>query len=538
MKKQRAWVKWAAIGFFAVMLLLTFFSGTIRNLTLPEISTQPVTAGTISPVIACSGMTEAGQSTIMPAAWSGFVMERSVQPGSRVNSGDVLIVVNYLDDGTLAAKQAQLDQQESAYTEAQLSASVSSDSGAWAEYQILQNNLTAAKEQQARCREYLGKRAEFDSQLAAANSDLSAAQAAYHDATDAAAQEAAQAHEALDAALRQQENAQANYNYYAGLDPESEEALAAKAALDAANTAVLDCQNRCYAADNALQALQAQYQPSVDTTQQKVDSVNSQIAALEAEYAGCTDPTACENAVLSAQSALSAFYDRQSSAEVQDKLTANRLASMQAQIEETRSDIAELEARFGEHDILADRDGVVKEVWTENTFTAGQPLIALQSQNSYTLRCSVSILDAELLQVGAEASILNLPAGGVQAELVNIEPDEADPVNQKTLVFSVSGEHTAAGQLLTLGISLESSRHALVVPNAAVWRDARGDFVYVLETTNSPLGSRSKVKRIDVEIVRSDERYTAVNGELNTQDYVVVLAGAPLSDGQAVRLGD
>lgn len=538
MIKQRKWVKYAAIGFFTVMLLLTFFSGTIRNLTLPQVSVQQVTAGTITPMISGSGVVQAGESTQITAVYAGSVTKVCVQPGDAVNKNDVLLVVSYQDDGTLAAKQAELAQQEAAYAEAQLSASVSSDSGAWAEYQILQNNLTSAKEQQARCQEYLGKRATLDSQLSAANNELTAAQAAYHAATDAAAQEAAQAHELLDAALRQQENTQVNYNYYVGLDPESEEAVAAKAALEAANTAVLDCQNRCYAADNALQALQAQYQPSVDTTQQKVDSVNSQIAALEAEYAGCTDPTACENAVLSAKSALSAFYDRQSSAEVQDKLTANRLASMQAQIEETRSDIAELEARFGEHDILADRDGVVKEVWTENTFTAGQPLIALQSQNSYTLRCSVSILDAELLQVGAEASILNLPAGGVQAELVNIEPDEADPVNQKTLVFSVSGEHTAAGQLLTLGISLESSRHALVVPNAAIWRDARGDFVYVLETTNSPLGSRSKVKRIDVEIVRSDERYTAVNGELGTQDFVVILASTPLSDGQAVRLGD
>lgn len=538
MKKQRTWVKWALLVFFAVLAFLTFFSGTIRNLTLPQVSVQQVTAGTITPMISGSGVVQAGESTQVAASYAGSVIKVCVQPEDAVNKNDVLLVVSYQDDGTLAAKQAELAQQEAAYAEAQLSATATSNSGALAEYQILQNNLTSAKEQQARCQEYLGKRAELDSQLAAANSDLSAAQAAYHTATDAAAQEAAQAHEALDAALRQQENAQANYNYYAGLDPESEEALAAKADLDAASTAVLDCQNRCYAADNALQALQAQYQPPVDAAQQRVDSINSQISALEAEYAGCTDPTVCENAVLAARSALSAFYDRQSSAKVQDELTANRLAAMQAQIEQTKREISELEARFGEHDILADRDGVVKDVWTEETFPAGQALISLQSQNSYTLRCSVPIADTELLQVGAEASVLNYPAGGVHAVLTAIEQDETDPVNQKTLVFSVSGEHAAAWQLLTLGISLESSRHALVVPNAALWRDARGDFVYVLETTNSPLGSRSKVKRVDVEVVRSDERYTAVNGELNTQDYVVVLAGAPLSDGQAVRLGD
>ena len=73
MKKNRAWVKWAAIGFFAIMALLTFFSGTIRNLTLPEVTTQPVTPGTISPVVACGGITEAGPPTELLATRAGTV---------------------------------------------------------------------------------------------------------------------------------------------------------------------------------------------------------------------------------------------------------------------------------------------------------------------------------------------------------------------------------------------------------------------------------------------------------------------------------
>ena len=122
--------------------------------------------------------------------------------------------------------------------------------------------------------------------------------------------------------------------------------------------------------------------------------------------------------------------------------------------------------------------------------------------------------------------------------LTSIEPDKADPTNRKELTFTVTGDNAAPGQYLSLAIALETSKHDTVVPNAVVYKDSVGSFVYVVETTSSPLGSRSKVRRVDVEELRRDDGYTAVSGELTTQDYVVILSSAPLSDGQAVRFGD
>ena len=39
----------------------------------------------------------------------------------------------------------------------------------------------------------------------------------------------------------------------------------------------------------------------------------------------------------------------------------------------------------------------------------------------------------------------------------------------------------------------------------------------MVETKTTPLGSRSKVKRVDVELLRRDDRYTAVSGELSRE---------------------
>ena len=47
-KRSRSWVKDAAIIFLAVLLVLTFFSNTILNRSLPEVATVYVQEGTIT----------------------------------------------------------------------------------------------------------------------------------------------------------------------------------------------------------------------------------------------------------------------------------------------------------------------------------------------------------------------------------------------------------------------------------------------------------------------------------------------------------
>ena len=57
-KKKREWVKTAAIVFLSVMLVLTFFSNTIMNYSLPEVATQYVQSGSITAKIRGSGVVE------------------------------------------------------------------------------------------------------------------------------------------------------------------------------------------------------------------------------------------------------------------------------------------------------------------------------------------------------------------------------------------------------------------------------------------------------------------------------------------------
>ena len=60
--KKRGWVKNAAIIFLAAMLVLTFFSNTIMNHSLPEVAAQYVQSGTINAKIRGTGTVAANES--------------------------------------------------------------------------------------------------------------------------------------------------------------------------------------------------------------------------------------------------------------------------------------------------------------------------------------------------------------------------------------------------------------------------------------------------------------------------------------------
>ena len=75
---RRAWVKNAAIVFLIVLLLLTFFSNTILNYSLPEVSVQYASYDSITNAIKVSGTVKANESYVVTRT---ATRRRSGRPG-------------------------------------------------------------------------------------------------------------------------------------------------------------------------------------------------------------------------------------------------------------------------------------------------------------------------------------------------------------------------------------------------------------------------------------------------------------------------
>ncbi len=93
--KRREWVKNAAIIFLSIMLVLTFFSNTIMNYSLPEVATEYVQRGTITEKVRGTGNITATDPYNVSIEESRIISSVAVKSGDEVKKGDVLF---YLED--------------------------------------------------------------------------------------------------------------------------------------------------------------------------------------------------------------------------------------------------------------------------------------------------------------------------------------------------------------------------------------------------------------------------------------------------------
>lgn len=137
--RRRAWVKNAAIIFLAFLLVLTLFSNTIMNYSLPEISAQYAKYGTISNAIKLSGTVKsnASYSVVYDEAAAGDdgtaattqtrkVVSVYVKVGDTVALGDPILALQGGASAELEDAEKKLAEAEQAYELALLQDDVTS----------------------------------------------------------------------------------------------------------------------------------------------------------------------------------------------------------------------------------------------------------------------------------------------------------------------------------------------------------------------------------------------------------------------------
>ena len=112
---KREWVKTAAIIFLAILLVLTFFSNTIMNATLPEVAAQQIEGGTINAKIRGSGTVGANETYDVTINQTRKIASVLVKVGQTVNAGDALFLLESQESDEVKAAQDELDQLELSY---------------------------------------------------------------------------------------------------------------------------------------------------------------------------------------------------------------------------------------------------------------------------------------------------------------------------------------------------------------------------------------------------------------------------------------
>ena len=113
--KKRGWVKNAAIIFLSVMLVLTFFSNTILNWSLPEVSGQYAGYGQLSTSIRGSGTVEANMGYSVQIKETRKIKSVLVRQGDRVEAGQKLFELDASDSEELKTALETLETLEYNY---------------------------------------------------------------------------------------------------------------------------------------------------------------------------------------------------------------------------------------------------------------------------------------------------------------------------------------------------------------------------------------------------------------------------------------
>ena len=564
-KKRREWVKNAAIIFLSVMLVLTFFSNTFMNYSLPEVAAQYVQSGTITAKIRGTGTVESGDPYNVKINETRTISSVLVKTGDKVEKGDPLFLLEDKESKELTDAQAALDKAMLDFELALLSGDISNSA-----FQNVQNGKVSSV-------------ATYQSRIVAAEAEISKWQKQVDEATNAINQlKTAQVN--VDAGGAPDTSSEQNKVNVAQAALNSDEVKIAKdkisewQAAQATCQATIDKYNENIASsvsdgDYTNQVTEEEYQLAVRNSNRyqelinerqnfinnnpdKVKAYDEKVKALSDANKALTDKqNSKENSTnsLTVQTQnwqteldkrniqLKAAQDTKEQL-LKDISTELNLDYQLDSLQKQRDQIAEMQDNAVGASIEAPISGTITSV-TVKAGDEAQPDTALATMQpegkGFTMSFSVTNDQAKRLSVGDKADLVNSwRYDDMDITLASIKPDTTDPGQKKLLTFDITGDTVTPGQTLNVSVGQKSANYDLIVPNSAIREDSNGKFILIVESKSSPLGNRYVATRVDVEVLASDDTQSAISGGLYGSEFVITTSTQPVEAGKLVRLAN
>ena len=567
-------IKNITIIFLLVMLILTFFS-------LVEVSTQQVTSGQITSKVRGSGSVEASESYSVTIEETRKIATVNVKKDAEVATGDLLFTLEDTDSDELDAAKKSLNEAQAAYESAVLTAGItvaerqSIEAGKGSSLTQKQNEIAAAnqrvKDAQAAVDAAQASVDKIKAQIdAVSNStaDTTAEEKAVLDAEkkNSEAQDSLTSAEsaytpvksAYDTALSGLQSAQSAYDEAKTDYDAAEKAYKADASKKDARDAAELAMNKAQAKVNTAQSTFNTCQANLNKVQGSYDSAKS--AATDSKNALSnanynlsvkkltgTNTAEANNlqaqlntatvALTDANTALTSATNDQK--KVTDKISGEvTIASAYKTMTDLQEEVAKLQAKSIGTEITSPISGTVTDiaVTAGTTVNANDVMMTIQPENkAYVLQFSVTENQAKKVRVGDTAEILNNWYGNDVSAVVSAIRKDSQNRSNSIIICEMKGD-VSVGDSYTLSIGEQSSNYDTIVPTSAIREDSNGKFILIIESKSTPLGNRYYARRVDVDVITSDDTKSAVTGALEGYEYVITTTTKPIKENEQVRL--
>lgn len=563
-------IKNITIIFLLVMLILTFFSNTIMNYSLVEVSTQQVTSGQITSKVRGSGSVEASESYSVTIEETRKIATVNVKKDAEVATGDLLFTLEDTDSDELDAAKKSLNEAQAAYESAVLTAGItvaerqSIEAGKGSSLTQKQNEIAAAnqrvKDAQAAVDAAQASVDKIKAQIdAVSNSttDTTAEEKAVLDAEkkNSEAQDSLTSAEsaytpvksAYDTALSEYNDAVIAFNAAKATYEKDTSDLNNKKAMDAAEIAMKSANEKLKNCKGNLDKVQGPYDSAKSAATDSKNALSNANYNLSVKKLTGTNTAEANNLQAQLNTATAALTDANSALtsatndqkKVTDKISGEvTIASAYKTMTDLQEEVAKLQAKSIGTEITSPISGTVTDiaVTAGTTVNANDVMMTIQPENkAYVLQFSVTENQAKKVRVGDTAEILNNWYGNDVSAVVSAIRKDPQNRSNSIIICEMKGD-VSVGDSYTLSIGEQSSNYDTIVPTSAIREDSNGKFILIIESKSTPLGNRYYARRVDVDVITSDDTKSAVTGALEGYEYVITTTTKPIKENEQVRL--
>lgn len=591
--RKREIIKTILIVFLIVMLVLTFCSNTIMNKSLAEITTESATSGKLTERIRGSGLVESNQSYDVKIDGNKIIDTIMIKTGQEVKKGDVLFTVGTEDSEELETAQASLIALELEYQKALLT----TPEDYTAENQAISNaredlNAAIAKRNNAIANSDSAQQSLYDYNsnkneltrktkifdklqstiIAIDSNDYASASVEYignliflYDAYSKAEEDYNTAYALYTQMLtgKPSENpSESPTENYTDTTPDTDngsqdstqeptttptpdnDTLEALKADADAKRAVRDTALEEY--NNNKAEIRNDLMNQLYSIESDINSLNEQIANYESSQ-GSDSAMSIEQYdedIRVKQNALEELIvnlnKTKNENDLQNKTNTLEIEAKKKEIDNLNKKIEKIKQKNSITEIKSEYSGIVSSISAkigEETVPDVPVAVIDIAEEGYTVELTVEAEKTKKIKKGIEAEVVNNWNGDITAVLTDIKNDTKANSKNKILKFSVTGD-VSTGTMIDLSIPCGSGSYDTIVPKSAVYKDSKGSFVLIVNSKSSPLGNRYYAKRVDVEVLASDEISSAVQGAISSGDYVITTASKPIKPNEQVRMKD
>lgn len=210
-------------------------------------------------------------------------------------------------------------------------------------------------------------------------------------------------------------------------------------------------------------------------------------------------------------------------------------AAFSNNLPEQRRRLNKLKEQYGR--VYAPAEGVITSILTSVGQKTTDTAAVTMTDNSAGLRFMAQITKEDSAYV-AVGDAVTLDASGQEITDLHIDTIEADETGEiLTVTVLLPAGKLSLGQSASLTVTRTSERFPCTVPLTAIFQENNKNFVYIIDTEDTVLGTQTVARKIDVTVLDKNNSYAALEQNvLDSNIQIITDMDRYVEDGDTVRL--